>query len=108
MLATTGPTFAASLKDEIASIQAEITLMNSLLRQRSASHWVVNESLCIAAKRVSRLHGYIVEHSLEVEQAREAKREAVERLESHEEKYSEACHELERFLRDYDIVGTQV
>ena len=108
MVASTGPKFSMSVRDEMLKASAEVSQVQLLLANRNNSHWVVNEHLCTAANRLSRVHGLITEYGRDFDVAREAKGAALNRLGEQEQQYAGACRELDDFLRWFDEVTSQV
>ena len=107
MAASTGPQFLASVKDDMSRAGAEVRQVRQLLSSRNCSHWVVNEHLCSAAARISRIHGLVVAHGGSTEAARDAKGSAITRLGHQQDKFSGACKELSAFITWYDGVNAQ-
>lgn len=108
MLATARPAFAASLSEELATATSKVRRIVDLLKMPSASYAIIYEELRPEARRVAKMHAAIVEHSKDVNIAREAKATAIAQLDNQEKLYASACSDLEDFVGWYDSIITKV
>ena len=108
MVTAAGPAFELSVREDLQKASSDCDQIKSLLGKKSCSHWIVNEQLCAAAQKLSRIYSAALKCSSEVEAARGVKRAALTRLSGQEEKYDDACMQLESFLEGFDGESSEV
>jgi hypothetical protein len=100
--AASSSAFKGNVEKDLSQANNEVAQLRQMLASRSYSHFVANEHMCGAAKRVNSIHSRAVEYSKEVSIARDAKSVALTRMEKQEDSYSKACGELDKLLRKLD------